>query len=101
MARNKMALTPGVRYKGTAVLNEYGQFDFTPYQTGTRPQGMKVVKEEENYSLYESADFYKISVKARKNGKVGMLVLIMTMMRDFQSACMELKKYINEPKKNK
>lgn len=101
MARMKMQMEPGKRYKGTAFINEYGEFDFTPYQQGTRENGMKVVRDADDYSIYESAEWLKISVKVKKQTGQSVLQVAQSMMQTFTSAVFSLKKYINESKQTK
>lgn len=91
MARKKMTLEPGVKYKGVGWVNEYGQTTFEAYQKGQKPNNMKLVKENESFSLYESGNYLKISVKIEK--KTDKFEMIKTFMKAFQGACVELKNY--------
>lgn len=93
-----MQMEPGKKYKGTAYINEYGEFDFTPYQQGTRENGMKVVREGQDYSIYESSEWLKISVKVKKQTGQNVLQVAQMMMQKFTSAVFNLKRYINENK---
>lgn len=91
MARNKMKLIPGTKYKGVGWVNEYGQTYFEAYQKGEKPNNMKLIKETEMFSLYESGNYLKISVKiAKSDDKFDM---VRTFMGAFQGACVELKNY--------
>lgn len=91
MGRQKMKLQEGVKYKGVGWINEYGQTFFEAYQKGQKPNNMKLVKETEVFSLYESGNFLKIAVKIEK--KTDKFEMIRTFMKAFQDACVELKKY--------
>lgn len=65
--RRKQDLQIGRRYKGSAVLNEYGEFDFRAYQKQEDNQNaMRKIFEEdgENYrsAAYHSAELVKIAL---------------------------------------
>lgn len=89
--RRKIELIPGKKYRGTGCLNEYGEFDFTPENKGSKPNNMKLIKETEDFSLYESKDMIKVSVKIPKLSKKSEL--ISQFMKSFTNAVVELKNY--------
>lgn len=91
MGRKKMTLVPGKKYKGVGGITEYGETFFNPYQRREQPNNMKLVKEKDNFSLYESGNYLKISVKIKKNSD--KFEMIKTFMKVFQDACVELKNY--------
>lgn len=91
MGRQKMKLVPGEKYKGVGWVNEYGQTYFEAYQKGQKPNNMKLIKETDKFSLYESGNFLKISVKIEKNAD--KFEMVKTFMSAFQGACMEIKNY--------
>lgn len=62
----EIQLEPGKKYRGTAWLNKYGEVHFRPEQKGTKPQNMHVVLEHENFSLYESKEIFKVTIKFAK-----------------------------------
>lgn len=77
----KRIIEPGKKYRGSGCLNEYGQWTFTPDGIGTKPDNMKVIKENraENFSLYESRRLYVIKIYGPKQlpffGRVEAMVL--------------------------
>lgn len=91
MARKKMTLIPGKRYKGVGWLNEYGQVGFEPYQKAEKSRGMKVVKETDSFTLYESINCIKISVKIEKSKDKWEMVR--GFMDAFTLAAKEVKNY--------
>lgn len=91
MVRKKMNLVTGVKYKGVGWINEYGQTFFEAYQKGQKPNNMKLIKENELYSLYESGNYLKISVKIEKN--TDKTEMIKNFMAAFKAGCVELKNY--------
>ena len=59
----KLKLEPGKKYKGYAVLNEYGEIQFTPSQIGSKPDQKKIVKEEDDYTIYSTKNYVIASIK--------------------------------------
>lgn len=45
-------LKPGVKYRGYGYLNEYGEFQFVPSEVGSRQGQRKLIKGEENFTVY-------------------------------------------------
>lgn len=62
----KIKLEPGRKYRGTAWVNEYGEIQFRPEQKGTKPKNLKLVLECDSFSIYESSNIWKVSVKFDK-----------------------------------
>ena len=52
MPLQQMEIKVGVPYKGNGVLNEYGQWMFTPAQIGSREGQKNYVKGEGDYTIY-------------------------------------------------
>lgn len=86
-----MRLEPGRKYKGVGWVNEYGQHFFEAYQSGEKPNNMKLVKETEAFSLYESGNYLKIAVKIEKSAD--KFEMIKRFMKAFTDASVELKNY--------
>lgn len=49
--KQKCEMPIGQKVRGYGILNEYGEFEFTPEQTGTRQGRVKVIKNGANYTL--------------------------------------------------
>lgn len=62
----KIDLPVGKKVRGYGLLNEFGEFEFTPEQTGSRPDGMKLVVEKEDYKLFECKKTLRLVVKVPK-----------------------------------
>jgi hypothetical protein len=45
-------MKPGVRYPGYGFVNEYGEFQFTPSEVGSRAGQKKLLKSCENYTVH-------------------------------------------------
>lgn len=52
MSLQQMEIKVGVPYRGSGVLNDYGQWMFTPAQVGSREGQKKLVKSDKDYTLY-------------------------------------------------
>ena len=68
MAKEKMQMEVGKRYKGYGVLNEYGEYLFTPCQKlEPSEKNMKIVRSNGSATLYESKNNFRLSVNVPKN----------------------------------
>ena len=93
MAKQKIKMEVGKRYKGYGLLNEYGEYTFEPCQVETNPQNMKkVIEREDGTTIYESKDFFKISMKVRKNSDYQAVLRAFTI--GLTRAVYELRNYI-------
>ena len=93
---NKMSLEPGVKYRGTGWINEYGEFQFTPEQKGSKPSNLKIVHQESNFAIYESAHLWQVKVNFQKS-----LIEDFNFVQVFTVACGKLVSYLNLNKKKK
>ena len=93
MAKNrlkKVEMKPGVKYKGYATLNEYGEIQFTPEQTGVNQGKFRVVKEGQFYSIGVTPNFILVRQKlAKKN----CLELITEFMKTVNMIMQDLRSY--------
>ncbi len=62
----KLELKPGVTYRGSAILNEYGQVQFTAYQQGTKPSNLHTVLETPFFRLSESRKIWQVKINFEK-----------------------------------
>lgn len=80
----------GQKVRGYGLLNEYGEFDFIPEQTGSRQGQKKVVKTTECYTLTSSRHHILVSVRLPKcNG----MELIKHLMRITQNLIDDFRSY--------
>lgn len=86
----KVNLEPGVKYKGYAMLNEYGEIQFTPEQTGLNKGKYSIVKETDGYSIAVTKQF--IIIRERIDKKNG-LPLIKDFMQTVNSIIQDLRTY--------
>ena len=100
-AREKMKLEPGVKYRGWGMINEYGEISFEATQPTTNPNGMKIVKEDENFTLYESCNYWKASIRLSKTSSLSREQLLKEFASKLWSAVWTLGRYVSENKNNK
>lgn len=84
-------MTPGKRYKGYGSINEFGEFDFTPSQVGSKPDQKKIIKETDEYTLYETKNFVLTSIRVPKT--LNVFKRIMFLLSVVDSIVSEFKKY--------
>lgn len=88
--KKKRDLPVGQKIKGYGLLNEYGEFDFIPEQTGSRQGQVKVVKETANYSISYSKNRVNVNIHMkRQNG----LELMKSYMKIVNEVLFELRSY--------
>lgn len=80
----------GVKYKGYGMLNDFGEFEFTPEATGSRVGQIKVVKETGSYKLSTSKKFVLIHLKLERASSFD---LIKELMKVFNNLIQDFKKY--------
>lgn len=90
MEKTKIVMEPGVRYRGSAWINEFGEIHFCPEQKGTRPTNMKIVYTEGDTTIYESRKFYRVSVQVPKQS--GMMQVLLNKV---SNAALILARYFN------
>lgn len=49
--KKRKELVPGVKYRGYGYLNEFGEFEFVPENTGSRQGRKKLLKQGERFTV--------------------------------------------------
>ena len=60
MIKKKFDFPVGKKVKGYGLLNEFGEFDFFPEQTGSHPNSMKVIVDNPNFTIYRCKKKLKV-----------------------------------------
>lgn len=55
MKKQRIHLVPGVKYRGHGFLNDFGEFEFTPEQTGSREGQRRLIKEGDGFTISETS----------------------------------------------
>lgn len=56
--KKKLDLKPGQKYRGYGILNEYGEFEFIPENTGSRQGVKKILKTGLNYTVSTTTNLF-------------------------------------------
>ena len=64
----RQEMKPGVKYKGYGLLNEYGEFEFLPEQTGSRQGQVSLVKQGDDYTVSTTNKSLIIHMRFDKSG---------------------------------
>lgn len=86
----EMDIKVGVPYKGSGVLNEYGQWMFTPSQVGSRLGQKSLVTQDANYSLYSTKKKVVIYITLERAERMS---LIATFCKVVDKLLLNLKDY--------
>lgn len=77
MEKKKIDLPVGQKVRGYGLINEYGEFEFTPEQTGARNGQVKVVKTGDGYSVSTSKKRVIVHLNIAKGEKMSMMKNLM------------------------
>lgn len=85
----KLTLPIGQKIRGYGLLNEYGEFDFIPEQTGTRQGQQKLVKQADDYTISTTKKFIIVHVRLPVMNGINLMKAFMKVMNqlmtDFQT----------------
>lgn len=65
----KREMRPGQKYRGYGILNEYGEFEFIPEDTGSRKEAVKLLKQGDGYTVSYSKRSVIIHIKLSRKLK--------------------------------
>lgn len=91
MSKNKLDLEVGRKYRGYGYLNEYGEFNFEPENTGSRAGVIKGIASKSGVTLSHSKNFILVHFKIPKTESIsGYFVeitkrvdILVKMLRDY------------------
>ena len=70
---HEMEIKVGVPYKGSGVLNNFGQWTFTPSQVGSREGQKSLVKQDANYTLYSTKKKVVIYITLERDERMPLI----------------------------
>ena len=82
--------TVGQKVRGYGIVNEYGEFEFHPEETGSRAGQIKLVTKQENYTLSHSKKLVIIHITLERGSRLQVLEKFIKLT---SSIIMTLKKY--------
>lgn len=65
--KKKVDFVVGKKYRGYGYVNEFGEFEFTPEDTGSRLGAIKRVFSGEGWVMSESKNHYLFNIKIKKS----------------------------------
>lgn len=78
----KIEFPIGTKVRGYGVLNEYGEFDFIPEQTGARQGQVKLIKRGDDYSVSNSKHNVIVHLSFAKGEKLVMIKRFLRIVND-------------------
>ena len=92
MPRKKIDLTPGVKYRGYGCINDFGEFEFVPEQTGSRKGQRRVMKMGNGYTVSETSNSILIHMNVQKNNDrfrvmrefLALSNTVLTILKDYE-----------------
>ena len=69
MQKKRFQLETGVKYRGYGYVNAFGEFEFTPEQTGSRLGRRRLVKEGDAYTIAETRNTRIVHITLPKGVK--------------------------------
>lgn len=74
----KLEIKPGIWYKGRAMLNDFGEVQFVPEQTGAREGQVRQIKKTDRYTLSYSNKSIIVHMNIPKAQGLALLKQFMT-----------------------
>lgn len=87
----KIEMPIGQKVRGYGLLNEYGEFDFIPEQTGIRQGQTKLIKGNDEYTLSETKKMVIVHIRLSKGDS--KLDLLKEYLRIFNIVLSDLREY--------
>lgn len=87
--KTKKNLEVGKKYRGYAILNEFGEINFTPEQTGARLGERKIIFEGDNYTVTEAKHVVTLHISVGKQPTMQLVKEICLAFNDATSKLME------------
>lgn len=87
----KIDMPIGQKVRGYGLLNEYGEFDFIPEQTGIRQGQTKLIKGNDEYTLSETKKMVIVHIRLSKGDS--KLDLLKEYLRIFNIVLEDLREY--------
>lgn len=74
----KMNFEVGKKYRGYGFINEYGEFEFKPEQTGANKGKVTQLRSTEDYILSYTKKYVLIHMKLEKSSALELIKKLMT-----------------------
>lgn len=64
--KKEMEFVKGKRYPGYGWINDYGEFEFTPEQTGSRAGQTSIVKAGDDYTVSKTKNYVLVHLRLKR-----------------------------------
>lgn len=91
--KTKRDMVVGQKVRGYGLLNEFGEFDFIPEQTGSRKGKIKVVKEGEGFKVSSTTNTIQVLISLEKEKSNEKMELMSKFMNKVNNILLILKDY--------
>lgn len=78
MTKQKFDFPVGQKVRGYGMLNEYGEFEFLPEQTGIRKGSTKLLKETEKYTISTTKKKLLVYIRLEKEKRLPLIKSYLT-----------------------
>lgn len=92
--REKMRMEPGVKYRGWGMVNEYGEVTFEASQPRRNPNAMRIVRDTDDVTLYESLNYWRLTLRIDKHSNEPQPVRLKHILNAAWSAIWDLRRYM-------
>lgn len=86
----KLNFEVGKKYRGYGFINEFGEFEFTPEQTGANKGQVTPLRSTEDYNLSYTKKYVLIHMKLEKRSPIELIKKLMNICSNLIS---DFKKY--------
>lgn len=75
--KSRLNIVTGVKYSGYGVLNEYGEWTFTPSQVGSRKGRKKFVCGDTDYTVYTTNKKVLVHISIDRADRIGLIKIFL------------------------
>lgn len=94
MEKSRLKIETGVKYSGYGVLNEFGEWTFTPSQVGSRKGRKKFVCGDNDYTVYTTNKKVIIHLSMDRADRYGLINIflkfvdkLLNVFKDYDFRC--------------
>lgn len=92
MAKKQLNLVAGQKYRGYGLINEYGEFEFTPEETGSRQGRVKKLTSGDGYDVSTTSKYVIMHIKVQRSKEP--MAMMRELMRITDNLITVIRKYV-------
>lgn len=89
--KKRIDIPVGQKVRGYGILNEYGEFEFVPEQTGSRQGRQKIIKTGDNYTLSSTTNSIILHCRVQRGNT---LLIIKGLSNIMSNVIRDLREYV-------